>query len=203
MSNSIFYGEKFILNNHLINKVKSGDTHAFKKLFESYKDQIYNLCFRFVNTREEAEDLCQEVFFKIYKSIDSFKSRSKLSTWIYRITVNLCLNYKRKENKFRRLFEGDSFEGFGSELNENLSAPLCDRPDFFLEQKEREKIVQQAINSLPSNQRVALILQRYEGMSIQEIAEVLGCSVSSIQSRLSRAKENLCKRLMPFLDEIL
>ena len=113
------------------------------------------------------------------------------------------MNYKRKESKFSKFFDSDTIDGVVSDLNKNISAPLCDRPDLFLEQKEREKIVQQAINFLPKNQRVAIILQRYEGMSIQEIAEVLGCSVSSIQSRLARAKENLCKRLMPFLDEIL
>ena len=94
----------------------------------------------------------------------------------------------------------DISEKTSSEFSANISTDSSEQPDIFLEQKEREKIVQQAINFLPKNQRAALILQRYEGMSIQEIAEVLGCSVSSIQSRLSRAKENLCKRLMPFLD---
>ena len=112
------------------------------------------------------------------------------------------MNYKRKEKKHNWLPLEECSEETNPKFTTNLSTDSSEQPDIFLEQKEREEIVQQAINFLPKNQRVALILQRYEGMSIQEIAEVLGCSVSSIQSRLARAKENLCKRLMPFLDDI-
>jgi len=96
----------------------------------------------------------------------------------------------------------NTIDGTGAEQIQNISSSHSDQPDSSFEQKEREKIVQQAINSLPKNQRVALILQRYNGMSIHEISEVLGCSMSSIQSRLARAKENLCNKLLPILDDI-
>ncbi|MBC8184094.1 RNA polymerase sigma factor [candidate division KSB1 bacterium] len=182
----------------LLEKITSGDVHAFKLLFESYRDDVFNLCYRFANNREDAEDLCQEVFFKIYNSAATFKHKSKLSTWIYRITVNLCLNFKRKHHKFNWLFLDDRQEE-KSNVSEYLSIPIADQPDSFVEKKEREQIVQDAINSLPKNQRVALILQRYEELSVQEIADILGASALSVQSRLARAKENLCKKILPQL----
>jgi len=190
-----------VKENELLEKIKSGDVHAFKILFQSYRDAVFNLCYRFANNKEDAEDLCQEVFFKIYNSISTFKHKSKLSTWIYRITVNLCLNFKRKHRKFNWFFLDDTSE----EKKDNspcLTIPADDQPDRTLEQKEREKIVQDAINLLPNNQRVALLLQRYEGLSVQEIADVLGTSALSIQSRLARAKENLCKKILPQIKNI-
>jgi len=180
----------------LLEKIKSGDVQAFKQLFESYQDAVFNLCYRFAKNKEDAEDLCQEVFFKIYNSVTTFKHKSKISTWIYRITVNLCLNYKRKHSKFNWLLLDDTSEEKNN-VSDYLSIPEADQPDSFVEQKEREQIVQDAINSLPQNQRVALILQRYEDLSVQEIADILGTSALSVQSRLARAKENLCKKILP------
>jgi len=185
----------------LLDKIKSGDVHAFKQLFESYRDVVFNLCYRFANNREDAEDLCQEVFFKIYNSAATFKHKSKISTWIYRITVNLCLNFKRKHHRFTWLFLDDTSEEKSS-VSEYLTIPEADQPDSFVEKKEREQIIQDAINSLPKNQRVALILQRYEDLSVQEIADILGTSALSIQSRLSRAKENLCRIILPKMKNI-
>jgi RNA polymerase sigma-70 factor, ECF subfamily len=180
----------------LFEKIKSGDVHAFKLLFESYRKAVFNLCFRFTNNREDAEDLCQEVFFKIFNSVHTFKYKSKPSTWIYRITVNLCLNFRRKHRKLHWFFLDDPCEE-NNNISKRISIPAADQPDRELELKEREKIVQEAINSLPQNQCAALILQRYEGMPVKEIADVLGTSVLSVQSRLARGKENLCKKLLP------
>jgi len=179
----------------LFEKIKSGDVHAFKLLFESYRNAVFNLCFRFANNREDAEDLCQEVFLKIFNSVHTFKYKSKPSTWIYRITVNLCLNFRRKHRKLNWLFLDEPCEE-NTDVSKRLSIPAVDQPDRALERKEREQIIQGAINSLPKNQRVALILQRYEDFSVKEIAEILRTSVLSVQSRLARGKENLCKKLL-------
>jgi len=191
-----------VRDSELIEKIKTGDVHSFKVLFEKYQESIYNLCFRFVNSKEEAEDLCQDVFFKIYRVAQTFQHKSQLSTWIYRITVNFCLNHQRKRKRYNWLSLGNSEDQIKDASISNLHIPLKEQPDQFVEIKEREKIVQNAINTLPKNQRMALILQRYEGMSIQEVAGVLDCSVSSIQSRLARAKENLAKKLFPIIDEL-
>ena len=185
----------------LFEKIKSGDVHAFKLLFESYRNAVFNLCFRFENNREDAEDLCQEVFFKIFNSVHTFKHKSKPSTWIYRITVNLCLNFRRKHRKLNWFFLDDPCEE-NTDVSKRLSIPAADQPDRALERKEREQIIQDAINSLPQNQRVALILQRYEDLSVKEIADILGTSVLSVQSRLARGKEKLCKKLLPHLKNI-
>ena len=186
----------------LVKKLKAGDIQAFKQLFESYQNSIYNLCYRFVTNKEETEDLCQEVFLKIYKSINTFKHNSKLTTWIYRITINLCLNHQRKRKGLLWFSLNDSDDQIKDDDIKNLTIDQGEQPDSSLEKKEREKIVQLAVNSLPNKQRIALILQRYDGMSIKEIAEIMNCTTDSVQSRLSRAKKNLYKKLLPYLKKI-
>lgn len=185
----------------LVNKIKAGDFHAFKNLFECYQLEVLNLCLKFVGNRVEAEDVCQEVFIKVYQSINSFEHKAKISTWIYRIAINLCLNHQRKKKQMRFLRLDDRETQSNSDINDLLMNPPGEQPDISLEQKEKEKIIWESVNSLPENQRVVLILQRYEGMSCEQIARVLKSSASSIQSRIYRAKENLYKKLRPFLEE--
>lgn len=189
-------------DHELIEKIKTGDSHAFKELFERYKSLVINICYRLVGNKEEAEDLTQEVFFKVYKSVKTFKHRSKFSTWIYRITVNLSLNHLRKKRQLSWLSLDNPSEQANGETLNTLSTPSWDLPDVFLEQKERDKIIWKMINLLPKKQRVALILHRYEGLSCQQIAEILECSIGSVQARLHRAKENLHEKLLPYLKEI-
>jgi len=92
-----------VQDHELIEKIKAGDSHAFKELFEHYNSLVINICYKLVRNKEEAEDLTQEVFFKVYKSAKSFKQRSKFSTWIYRIAINLSLNHLRKKRQLRWL----------------------------------------------------------------------------------------------------
>jgi len=186
----------------LIKKIKAGDSHAFKELFENYKTLVINICYRLTGNKEEAEDLTQDVFLKVYKSAKSFKHHSKLSTWIYRIAVNLSLNHLRKKRQLRWLSPDNTSKQANEETLTTLPAPSGDQPDVFLEQKEKEIIIWKMINLLPENQRVALILQRYEGMSCQEIADILECSVGSVQARMHRAKENLQEKLFLYFKEI-
>ncbi len=185
----------------LIRKIASGDINAFKKLFEQYQASVFNLCYKFARNRQEAEDLCQDVFLKIYRAAHTFRQQCHPSTWIYRVTVNLCLNYKRRKNRFSWLSLNDFSQNDNSQEYSLEDANQL-TPEENLEISEREKIVQRAIQALPKNQRIALILQRYEGMAVKEIAEILNCSESSVQSRLSRARENLAKKLIHLIDEI-
>lgn len=186
----------------LIEKIKAGDCQAFKDLFDRYKGLVVNICYRLVGNKEDADDLTQDVFLKVYKSAKHFKHHSKFSTWIYRIAVNLCLNYLRKKGHFH-LFSVDKSSNQSNigTLN-TLIAPSEDQPDVFFEQKELEKIIWKMINSLPKNQRVALILHRYEGLSCREIGEILECSIGSVHARLYRAKENLQEKLIPYLKKV-
>lgn len=181
----------------LLQKISSADPTAFRDLFEAYNRMVFNICYRMTANRQEAEDLTQEVFLNTYKSIGRFRSESKLSTWLYRITINHCLNQQAKKKRQRWLsldFISDS------EIEQNPA--LVHRPDIGLEQKESELIIQKCINSLPKQQRIAIILSRYEGLSYQEIAVVMHCSVSSVESRLFRAKQNLYNKLRPYLNAL-
>ena len=189
-------------DHEIIEKIKAGDSHAFKELFEHYKSLVINICYRLVGNKEEAEDLTQEVFFKVYKSAKSFKHRSRLSTWIYRIAVNLSLNHLRKKRQLRWLSPDNTSKQANEETLNTLPAPYGDQPDVLFEQKEKELIIWKMINLLPENQRVALILHRYEGLSCKEIADILECSIGSVQARLHRAKENLHEKLSLYLKEI-
>jgi len=178
-----------------LEKIAGGDHQAFRQLYEHYAPAIYRLCLRFLNNQGEAEDAVQDIFVKIYHSLAGFEGRSELATWIYRISVNHCLNLKRK----RRLASFLSLEF----LYARNPSPVDSTPDpqQTLEKDESENLVRQAIQKLPSRQRLALILSRYEGKSYQEIAEVMACSVAAVESCLHHAKKNLAAALKKYLEK--
>lgn len=184
-----------------ITKIVAGDHSAFKELFDTYKIEIFNVCFRMLGNQQEAEDLTQDVFFQVYKSIKQFRSESKLSFWLYRIAINFCLNHQKKKKRAQWFSLDVLFESSPENTKDTPVSPN-NRPDVLLEKSEKERMVQQAINSLPKQQRVAVILHRYQGLSYQEIAEVMACSVSSVESRLHRAKVSLAKKLLSMKQEI-
>ncbi len=183
----------------LITKLREGNATAFKQLFDGYSTLVYNVSYRMLQNRQDAEDVMQEVFLRAYRSLKHFRAESQLSTWLCRIAVNLSLNHQRRKKRERWL----SLDVF-SENQEAaaLTATSENDLDRTLEKGETERIVQKAINTLPKQQRVALLLHRYEGLSYQEIAEVMNTSVPSVESRLHRAKENLYKRLFSYFKEI-
>ncbi len=188
----------------LIEKIQAGDHVAFKKLFDDYKAMVFHICLNMLSNRQEAEDITQDVFFKAYKSIKRFRAESKLSTWLYRITVNHCLNNERRKKQERWISLDFIFQGQGEKNRGDQTLSVIasgNSPDVALEESERKRIVQKAINSLPKKQRIAVILHRYEGLSYKEIAEVMACSVASVESRLHRAKANLAKKLLPILEK--
>lgn len=193
----------------LVSKIIDGDEQAFKQLVEQYQALVINTCYGFLHTREDAEDIAQDVFIEAYKSIAQFRFEAKLSTWLYRIAVNKCLNFLR-DNKYLNLFKKISaFAGFGDEKSDYYSesdkkdeiANLPDsgqQPDIVLEQEERRKILHQAIESLSMNQKIAFTLHKYEDLSYKEIAEIMNISLSSVESLIHRAKKNIQKRLLRY-----
>jgi RNA polymerase sigma-70 factor (ECF subfamily) len=172
----------------LILKFKEGDKFAFQELVEKYQDSVINASYRFLRNREEAEEVAQEVFLKVYQSASSYQPKAKFSTWLFRIVVNSCLNQLRDKKKFS-----------SSELDEDLPAPAQDQPDESLEREELKSLVREAIDSLPEYQITVIILNQYEGFSYQDMAKILDCSLSAIESRLFRAKENLKKQLNAYI----
>lgn len=178
----------------MLTKLAERRSDAFQYLIETEKDKILNICYRFVNNSEDAEDLAQETFVEVYRSISEFREASSLSTWIYRIAISKSLNFIRNQNRLKR--RGTMTKPIESD-DEVIQIPAPDStdPHEMLEQKERQSILRQALDSLPENQRIAFILSKYDEVSYQEIAAILKTSVPAIESLVHRAKSNLQKKL--------
>jgi RNA polymerase sigma-70 factor (ECF subfamily) len=186
-------------DNELIQKIAAKDHGAFKALVDRYQALVINTCYNLLGNRQDAEDVAQEVFFQVYKSARKFRGEAKISTWLYRIAVNRSLNFIRDNKRFGWLKSLSSLlEGERQEVAD-VPASDSDRPDIALEKKERNVIVQKAIDSLPENQRTAFVLHKYEGLSYQEIAKISKYSLSSVESLIHRAKLNLQKKLLGYL----
>jgi RNA polymerase sigma-70 factor (ECF subfamily) len=185
----------------LIQRIIDKDHLAFKLLVDQYQHLVLNTCYNLLGNRQDAEDAAQEVFFQVYKSAQKFRQEAKLSTWLYRIAVNRSLNSIRDNKRFGWLKSLSSLlEGERQEVAD-VPASDSDRPDVALEKKERNVIVQKAVDSLPEKQRTVFVLHKYEGLSYQEIAEISKHSLSSVESLIHRAKLNLQKKLLGYLKQ--
>ena len=178
----------------IIRKLQQGNETAFKELVEKYQKQVVNTCYGIVHNYDDADDVAQEVFIEVFRSVGKFRSDSKLSTWLYRIAVNRSLNYIR-DNRKRRWFK--SFEETVREKNEALLtlAAKPKTPEEDLENTQRAMLLHEAVDSLPENQRAAFTLNKYEDLSYKEISEVMNLSMASVESLIHRAKKNLQKKL--------
>lgn len=183
----------------LIEQLKHGDETAFKELIDQWKDMVYNTALGIVQNETEAEDLTQDVFIKVYEKISSFKGDSKLSTWIYRITVTTALDFLRRQKRKKRWGTLQSVFREG----EGEPPPIADfhHPGVALDNKERSAILFGAIGRLPENQKAAYVLHKLEGLSYKEISEVLKTSVSAVESLMSRATGNLKKYLEDYYEK--
>ena len=187
-------------NNSLLSELKSGRPAAFKKLVDLHQELVLNVCYRFVHNRQDAEDLAQDVFIEAHRSVSRFRGDAKLSTWIYRIAVSKSLDFIRKKNRKKRF--GVMINLFGSDDQPlDLPAPAATHPDSAAEKNERLLILQRALNTLPENQRVAITLSKYEGLSQREVAAVLETTVSAVESLIHRAKQNLRKKLYRYYEK--
>ena len=178
----------------LMLRVKKGDQAAFRMIVEKYHNSIMNLCHRFIGNQEDAEEIAQDVFIRLLRYADSYEPKAKLTTYLYRIAVNLSIN-RIRDNKWKRYIPWES-ANVHSRMPDNTN---CDTPDRLLEQKEKSEAIRSIIDSLPASQRKAVILKRFEGLSYAEIADVMNTSVSAVESLLFRAKQTLRKRLKAFI----
>ncbi|HZH71275.1 MAG TPA: RNA polymerase sigma factor [Mariniphaga sp.] len=179
----------------LIQGIIRRDEDAFRDMVDTYRKMVVNTCFGLLHNMEDAEDVAQEVFIEIYRSIHKFKGDSKLSTWIYRIAVNKALNYIRDTKRYSWL---QSFSNRLNTENQKLYRIKADdesNPDFDIQASQRADILHKAIDSLPENQKIAFILSKYEELSNKEIAEIMSRTVVSVESLIHRAKMNLQKKL--------
>ncbi len=177
----------------LIELLKQGDDQAFRTIVDQWEDMVYNTTLGIVQNESDAEDLTQDVFVQVYQSIGTFKGESKFSTWLYRIAITKSLDFLRKKKRKKRFAFVESLFG---ENNEEQNHPVdFVHPGVKLEQKESSIAVFKAIDKLPDNQKAAFVLQKLEGLSLQEISAIMNSSVSSVESLLHRAKQNLRKEL--------
>jgi RNA polymerase sigma-70 factor, ECF subfamily len=188
----------------LLRRLRERDERAFKELLDQHRDTVYNLTFRMLGNRAEAEDVAQEVFITVFKTIDSFREESKFSTWLYRVTVNHCKNRikylaRRHDRDRDELDETTQAAGDGASAGGGGTPVLARRPDRALEGAQMEKLMQDAINTLDDEHRVLVVLRDVEDLSIEEICEITGLPDGTVKSRLHRARLALRKKLQRHL----
>jgi RNA polymerase sigma-70 factor (ECF subfamily) len=189
-------------NEQFLSELKNGQADAFRKLVEEHQHNVINICYRFVHDKAEAEDLAQETFIEVHRSIGGFRGQSSIATWIHRIAISKSLDFVRKQGREKR---GGKLRALLSQDDKvaDIPAPASTGPDKVLEQQERRRVLQRALDSLPKNQRVAFVLSKYDGLSYQEIADTLKISLSSVESLIHRAKKNLQKRLQSYYEKTI
>lgn len=180
----------------LLEKISEGDEKAFQYFVEKYHQMVINICYNIVNSYDDAMDLSQEVFIKIYESVQDFRGDSKISTWLYRISVNKSLNYLRTKKR-QKWFSGldaifnDDNKKFDP-VDENLDASEN------IEQDENKKALYYALHKLPEKQNIAISLNNFEDLSYKEISEVMNISVSEVGVLINRGKKKLEKLIIEY-----
>jgi RNA polymerase sigma factor (sigma-70 family) len=168
---------------HYINLIIEGNSNAFNILVDRYKDLVFSLALKMVKNREEAEEVAQDTFIKVFKSLSQFKGDSKFSTWIYKVTYNTCLDRLKKTKREQQVVSIDDFN-----INQIKS---IDNALDKMEEEEREKAIQDCINLLPSDDAFLLTLFYFEEQSLEEISKVLGITPNNVKVKLFRSRKKL------------
>jgi RNA polymerase sigma-70 factor (ECF subfamily) len=183
----------------LMLRVKGGDMQAFEALVEKYKRPLINVLYRMIRDLDEAEDLAQNVFIRVYQSADRYQASAKFSTWIFTIARHLCLNEIRRRGRH----PADSLESSQQENDDQPARQFPDNRSFSPPQAflhgELEQKIKEAIAELPEKQRLAIAMCQEDELSYEEIAEVLECSLSATKSLIHRGRETLKQKLKPYL----
>ena len=177
----------------IIELILQGDREKFRILVDQYQQMVFRTCMGFLHHKEDAEDLTQEVFIRAYQSLSRFKGDSAFSTWLYQIAVNASLNRIRQSPLKRILQRFDNPPGENKEISFSISDK--DDPENILIRQEHVEWVQNALDSLPENQRTAIVLSKYDDLSQKEIAGVMNTTEGAVEALLQRAKKNLRKKL--------
>lgn len=182
-------------DSEIIKLVIRGEKEKFRMLVEQYQQMVFRTCMGFLHNKDDADDLTQDIFFQAYQSLSRFKGEAAFSTWLYRIAVNASLNKVRKSSKNLILQRIDAF--FGTE--KSGEAPFlpsdAEDPENILIRQEHVEWVRRALDSLPENQRTAIVLSKYDDLSQKEIAEIMKTSQGAVEALLQRAKKNLREKL--------
>lgn len=189
------------LERALLRRLRDRDERAFRELIDLYRDRVFNVTFRMLGNRAEAEDISQEVFIAVFKTIDTFREESKFSTWLYRVAVNHTKNrikyLARRNDRNRAEIDDNTTDSDGPGLGGGSVRPA--RPDHALAGAQMEQVLQAAINTLDEEHRALVVLRDIEELSIEEICEITGIPDGTVKSRLHRARAALRKKLQRHL----
>jgi len=185
----------------LLARARNGDISAFESLIEGYQKKVFNIALRMIGDYEDANDLAQEVFIRIYKSIKGFKEQSSFSTWVYRITTNVCLDELRKRKNKNVVSLDDDIKFDDSEMKRQVE-DVKPTPEAVVERDETRRIVSDAISKLSSEHRTAIILRDIQGFSYEEISRIINCPEGTVKSRINRARKAL-KEILKSKKELL
>lgn len=177
---------------HYINKIIEGDSSAFAVLVNQYKDLVFSLALKMLKNKEEAEEVSQDTFVKVFKSINKFKGDSKFSTWIYKVTYNTCLDRMKKNKRDRDTIPIDDF----SENQIKTLETVLDAID----ERDRNKMIQDFIQLLPSEDGFLLTLFYFEEQSLEEISKVMNSNTNNIKVKLYRSRKKLASILKIHLE---
>lgn len=188
--------DKMIDDEMLVAQFKSGSQKAFDELMKRYERRIFGYLLRSVRNYEDAEELTLEVFFKAYRALGAWKPKAKFSTWLYTIASNLSIDYHRAKSRQPILLLEDE-EVIEKRL---IATDISSNPEKNLEDKERGRIIREAVDELSAKQKTVFMLARYEGMQIKEVAETLGMAEGTVKIHLHRAIKKLQTLLRPLLE---
>lgn len=164
----------------------------FEKLYHEHKTLVFNVALNYLQNVEDAEEITQDVFVKIYNSLENFNQKSTYKTWIYRITINQCLDHIKHKNSQKRFF---IFGKKSQNEQQYLNTATFEHPGILMENQEEAAILFEVINTLTENQKTAFLLSKLDGLSNPEIAEIMQLSISSVESLVFRAKISLQEKL--------
>lgn len=190
-------------DDELIRRFKKGDKESFRELVEKYQSRIYSIVVAMIGDKNDAEDICQDIFIKVYRFLHQFKGKSKFYTWLYRLTINTCINAQNDRKRKPETIslsrpikeEGDTVLTRISEDNVKSSMDV-------LKNKELGLKIKSAIDSLSDGFKEVFILREIEDLSYKELAKILHCSEGTVKSRLFRAREKLKEKLLPYISQI-
>lgn len=178
------------IEKNLLKKAKSGDISAFESLIEGYQKKVFNIVFRMLGNYDDANDVTQEVFIKVFRYLKNFKEQSLFSTWLYRIATNTCLDELRKNKNKNIIYIDQDIKLEDSDIKRQV-VDDNPTPDIIYEKNETSKLVNEAINKLSSEHKAAVVLRDIQGFSYEEIAKILNCPVGTIKSRINRGRKSL------------
>jgi len=186
------------LDQELVERAQKGDKRAFELLVMKYQRKLARLLSRMVRDAAEVEDISQETFIKAYRALPGFRGESAFYTWLYRIAVNTAKNYlvaRKRRAPTTTSFDNEEAEGFEeAELLRETATPEAE-----LQSKQIARAVNQAVDALPEDLRTAITLREIEGLSYEEIAQMMDCPIGTVRSRIFRAREAIAVKIRPML----